>query len=74
MDGSSPFPDITRLNYKIQSEHAADEAARVVTALARLMPNIGGPRQLRRRLLALFVTSILTYGIAICGEAPKIGR
>ena len=36
------------------------------------MPNIGGPRQPRRKLLASVVTSILTYGIAIWGEALKI--
>ena len=36
------------------------------------MPNIGGPRQPRRKLRASVVASIVTYGIAIWGEALKI--
>ena len=46
----------------------------VANGLARLMPNIGGPRQRRRKLLASVVTSIFTYGIAIWGEALKIEK
>lgn len=61
----------TRLKYKTHIEHVAGKAAKVATALARLMPNIGGPRQPRRRLLASVVTSVLTYGITIWGEALK---
>lgn len=59
----------TRLSFKTHVEHAAAKAAKVATALARLMPNIGGPRQPQRKLLASVATSILTYGIAIWGEA-----
>ena len=61
-----------RLSFKPYVEHAAAKAAKVATALARLMPNIGGPRQPQRKLLASVVTSILTYGIAIRGETLKI--
>ena len=62
----------TRLSFKPHVEHAAVKVAKVVTALARLMPNIGGPRQPRSKLLASVVISILTYGIAIWSEAQKI--
>ena len=62
----------TRLSFTSHVEHAAVKAAKVATALARLMPNIGGPRQPRRKLLASVVISILTYGIAIWDEALKI--
>ena len=55
----------TRLSFKHHLEHAPAKAAKVVTALARLMPNIGGHWQPRRELLASVVTSILTYGIAM---------
>lgn len=41
---------------------AADKARRVMTALSRLMPNVGGPREGRRRLLAGVVHSVLLYG------------
>ncbi|XP_029176137.1 uncharacterized protein LOC114944424 [Nylanderia fulva] len=40
--------------------------------LARLMPNIGGPRQDRRKLLVSVVISVLTYSIAIWGNVLKI--
>ena len=64
----------TRLKFKAHVQYAAAKAARVAKALARLMPNIGGPRQPRRKLVASVVTSILTYGIAIWGEALKIKK
>ena len=60
-----------RLSFKPHVEYAAVKTAKVATALARLMPNIAGQRQPRRKLLASVVTSILTYGIAIW-EAIKI--
>ena len=41
---------------------AADKARRVMAALSRLMPNIGGPRVGRRRLLSSVVHSVLLYG------------
>ena len=46
----------------------------MANALARLMPNIGGPRQPQRKLLASVETLILTYGIAIWVEALKIEK
>ena len=55
----------TRLNFKARVQYGAAKAARVTNALARLMPNIGEPRQPRRNLLTSMVTSILTCGIAI---------
>ena len=61
-----------RVSFKPHVEHAAVKAATVATELARLMPNIGRPRQPRWKLLASVVTSIPTYEIAIYGEALKI--
>ena len=62
----------TRLSFKPHVEHAAVRSAKVATALTRLMSNIGEPRQPRRKLRASVVASIVTYGIAIWGEALKI--
>ena len=53
-----------RLNFKQQVEHAVTKASAVRTVLSRLMPNVGGPKQNRRALLASVVSSI-TYGIDI---------
>lgn len=58
-----------RLNFKQQVEHVSAKASAVVASLARLMPNVGGPRQSRRLLLSSVVTSVLTYGISIWADA-----
>ena len=44
----------------------------MAAALARFMPNICGPRQRQRKLLASVVISILTYGMKPWDEALKI--
>ena len=41
----------TRLSFKPHVEHATVKAAKVATAFARLMPNIDGSREPRRKLL-----------------------
>lgn len=58
-----------RLNFKQQVEHVTNKASTVVASLARLMPNVGGPKQTRRLLLSSVVTSVLTYGISIWADA-----
>jgi len=40
----------------------SEKAERVMSALSGLMPNVGGPRKGRRRLLVSVVQSILLYG------------
>lgn len=60
-----------RLNFKQQVEHISAKASVVRASLARLMPNIGGPKQSRRLLLSSVVTSVLTYGISIWADALK---
>ena len=62
----------TRLNFKEQVEQISSKASVVATTLARLMPNVGGPRQKRRQLLASVTTSVLTYAIPIWAEALLI--
>ena len=64
----------TRLNFKAHVQYAAAKAARVANALARLVPDISGSHQHRRKLLVSVVTSILTNGIAIWGEALQIEK
>lgn len=50
------------LLYKPHVRRAADKATKISAQLARLMPNIGGPSELRRRLLVAVVHSVLLYG------------
>ena len=58
-----------RLNFKQQVEHVVTKASAVRTVLSRLMPNVGGPKQNRKALLASVVTSVITYSIAIWAGA-----
>ncbi|GBO99077.1 hypothetical protein EVAR_421_1 [Eumeta japonica] len=58
-----------RLNFKLKSRTCGAKTSAVVTSLARLMPNVGGPKQTRRLLLSSVVTSVLTYGISIWADS-----
>ncbi|CAB0029831.1 unnamed protein product [Trichogramma brassicae] len=49
----------------------SEKAARVAGALAKIMPNIGGPRSSRRVLFAHVVGSILLYGAPIWSCATE---
>ncbi|KAL4147785.1 hypothetical protein QTP88_002134 [Uroleucon formosanum] len=58
---------------------AADKARRVMAALRGLMPNLGGPRESRRRLLTSVVHSVMLYGaptwapdLAYSRTGPKV--
>lgn len=48
--------------FKQHMKKAADKANKALTTLGRIMPNLGGPKELRRKLLASVVNSILLYG------------
>jgi len=57
------------LGFRAHVESAVASAQITSTALSRLMPNIGGPRQKKRSLLATVVTSKLLYAAPIWGAA-----
>ncbi|XP_022161705.1 uncharacterized protein LOC111027614 [Myzus persicae] len=48
--------------FKGQVKKAAARAAEIGNQLARIMPNMGGPREDRRQLLSSVVHSVLQYG------------
>ena len=60
-----------RLNFKSHMEYACKKASTVSNALARMMPNIGGPRQSRRMLLSRVTNSILLYGAPVWAKMIK---
>lgn len=62
-----------RLNFKQQAEHVGAKASVVGATLSRLMPNVGGPKQKRRALLTIVITSVLTYGISIWADTQDAG-
>ncbi|GBO99933.1 Retrovirus-related Pol polyprotein from type-1 retrotransposable element R1 [Eumeta japonica] len=61
-----------RLDFKQQVEHVSTKASAVRASQARLMPNVGKPKQSKRLLLSSVVTSVLTYGISIWSDALGI--
>lgn len=50
------------LHFKRHIIKAAAKAEKISTQLARILPNVGGPREERRRLLSSVVHSVLLYG------------
>jgi Reverse transcriptase (RNA-dependent DNA polymerase) len=54
--------------------YATDKASKAVTHLGRLMPNLGGPGEGRRRLLATVASSITLYGAPVWDKAMKSAR
>lgn len=60
-----------RLNFRTHLEYACKKATGVSNALARLMPNIGGPRQSRRKLISHVTNSILLYGAPVWENLVK---
>lgn len=57
-----------RLSFKEHLRCIGDKAARTCSLLCRIMPNIGGPRQWKRRLIAGVVKSVILYGAPIWAE------
>jgi hypothetical protein len=58
-----------RLTFKKHLETVGDKASVVCQALSRIMPNHGGARHCRRKLLASVISSIILYGAPIWAQA-----
>lgn len=61
-----------RMNFKEHLRCAGNKAATTVAAISRILPNVGGPRGARRRVLACVGTSILLYAAPIWAEAADV--
>lgn len=60
-----------RLKFWKHAECTGAKASTVVSTLSRIMPNVGGPKQGRRMLLASVVTSVLMYGVPVWAESLR---
>ena len=61
----------SRLTFRDHLQKVSEKAAKVVTALSRILPNIGGPRQNRRKLLASVTTSIMMYAAPVWADSVR---
>lgn len=59
----------SRLNFGDHFAYVAAKASKVAFSLGRLMPNLRGPSETKRRLYAAVITSILMYGAPVWHEA-----
>ena len=62
------------LSFKEHIKLAADKGSRVIQALSRLMPNIGGPKEPRRKLLVSVVHSVLLYGAPVWAQCMTYAK
>ena len=61
-----------KLSYKAHVQYVYDKASTASVALARMMPNVGGPRHASRLLIARVVSSILLYAAPVWGKALQV--
>lgn len=61
----------SRLTFGDHFKYVAAKASKVVSALGRLMPNLKGPSEAKRRLYAGTVMSVLTYGSPVWHDAME---
>jgi len=60
------------LLFKGHISEAACKAEKIANTTGRLMPNIGGPKESRRKLLLSVTTSILLYGAPSWAETMSL--
>lgn len=61
----------TKLTFEEHIEKTVEKAEKTMTALTGLMPNVGGPRASKRRVLASVVHSQLLYAAPVWHKAIK---
>lgn len=64
----------SRLSFIDHFKYAAQKATKITKALCRLMPNLRGPTQTKRRLYAEVVLSVVLYGAPIWSEKLEASR
>lgn len=63
-----------KLSFKVHLEQTKKKVEAKVAALARIMPNIGGPSLAKRKVLAGVAKSIIMYGAPIWGQVVNVKR
>lgn len=55
-------------NFRDHLKYVENKATKVVRALSRIMPNLRGPGERKRKLFATVVTSVVLYAAPVWGE------
>lgn len=61
----------SKLTYTVHVNRIIEKAQRTVTALSMIMPNVGGPRATKRKVLSCVVHSQLLYGAPVWHSAMR---
>ncbi|KAG8227223.1 hypothetical protein J437_LFUL003429 [Ladona fulva] len=64
----------SKLTFWPQIKKSSDKAAATTVSLSRLMANVGGPKQCKRKLLMAVVESQLLYGAEIWASALNTAK
>lgn len=63
-----------RLSFQPHLEYITNKAEKTVTALARITPNVGGPGENKRRVLATAANSIILYAAPVWVGCLKVKK
>lgn len=64
----------TKLTFSEHIKRTTEKASKLVAALSRLMPNVGGPRHSKRKVLCSVAHSIVLYAAPVWETAMKTAR
>lgn len=64
----------TKLKFRAHVRKVTEKATVAATALSRLMPRVGGPTCVKRKLISTVVNSIMLYACPIWAEVTKIEK
>lgn len=63
-----------KLSFQPHIDHVTAKAEKTVTALSRLVPNLGGPGENKRRMLQNAADSVLLYAAPVWAECLKVKK
>ncbi|XP_037929314.1 uncharacterized protein LOC119663784, partial [Teleopsis dalmanni] len=64
----------SRMSFWAQIKHAGEKASKASASLSKLMANVGGPTEDKRKLLMTVVNAILLYGSEVWSNALHINQ
>ncbi|XP_037931146.1 uncharacterized protein LOC119665959 [Teleopsis dalmanni] len=64
----------SRMSYRAQINHAVEKASKASASLSKLMANVGGPTEGKRKLLMAVVNTVLLYGSEVWSNTLQINQ